>query len=370
MVTTISDTFFRSLPSKPPLKELSDLNIDINVTVANGNKLAIFGYIEITLAVPDLNFELDVPVLVVPDTGSHPVIVGTNIIRRCKSASVAPARPLPDSWQSAFDALVCEPITVKSTNEHTVELGPYESVTLNGIARGLKHDVQKIVTENISPDSPYLVRPHVLKAPHHGNYVKVPVRLCNMTAKPVLIRPKSDICVVDEVKVVDNLASSLPPSSSSSLDPVDDLGVKIDIDNLSPDQILRVRQVLGNWRHIFSTGPTDLGCSNIVKHKIVLTNDTPFKQPYRKIPPGMYEEVRQHLKDMVDCGAIRESDSPYSSNVVLVRKKDGSLRFCLDFRMLNSRTRKDAYMLPRFDDTVDTLVGSKFFSKLDLRSGY
>ena len=84
----------------------------------------------------------------------------------------------------------------------------------------------------------------------------------------------------------------------------------------------------------------------------------------------MYEEVRQHLKDMLDCGAIRESDSPYSSNVVLVRKKDGSLRFCLDFRMLNSRTRKDAYMLPRFDDIVDTLVGSKFFSKLDLRSGY
>ena len=67
---------------------------------------------------------------------------------------------------------------------------------------------------------------------------------------------------------------------------------------------------------------------------------------------------------------MRESNSPYSSNCVLVRKKDNSLRFCLDFRMLNSRTRKDAYMLPRFDDTVDLLVGSRYFSKLDLRSGY
>ena len=171
---------------------------------------------------------------------------------------------------------------------------------------------------------------------------------------------------------MDNLTStSFSPSSPPCGDSIiDDLGIKVDTENLSPEQLLRVRQVLGNWKSVFSTGPTDIGCTNITKHKIVLSDDTPFKQPYRKIPPAMYEEVRQHLKDMLDCGAIRESESPFSSNVVLVRKKDGSLRFCIDFRMLNSRTKKDAYMLPRFDDTVDLLVGSKYFSKLDLRSGY
>lgn len=83
----------------------------------------------------------------------------------------------------------------------------------------------------------------------------------------------------------------------------------------------------------------------------------------------MYDEVRQHLKDMLSCGAIRPSGSPYSSNVVLVRK-DRSLQFCIGHRMLNSHTRKDAYTLPHFDDTVDVLSGARYFSKLDLRLAY
>ena len=73
---------------------------------------------------------------------------------------------------------------------------------------------------------------------------------------------------------------------------------------------------------------------------------------------------------MIEAGAIQPSKSPFSSNLVLVRKKDGSLRFCIDFRKLNGRTVKDAYTLPRIDDTMDTLLGAKYFSKLDLRSGY
>ena len=137
--------------------------------------------------------------------------------------------------------------------------------------------------------------------------------------------------------------------------------MSVDTDNLSSEQFQRVKQVLGNWSHIFSKGPTDLGKADIVKHGIKLSDNTPFKEPYRKISPAMYEEVRQHLKEMLEADAIRPSVSPYnSSNVVLVRKKT----VALDFVSI-SRTIRDAYSLPRIDDTIGTLIGAKYFSKLD-----
>ena len=87
-------------------------------------------------------------------------------------------------------------------------------------------------------------------------------------------------------------------------------------------------------------------------------------------PPSLYKDVREHLKEWLDAGAIRESNSPFSSNVVLVRKSDGSLRMCIDFRTLSNRTVRDARNIHRIEETLDCLVGSKYFCRLDLRSAY
>ena len=107
-----------------------------------------------------------------------------------------------------------------------------------------------------------------------------------------------------------------------------------------------------------------------MKHKIELDDYRPFKDRYRRIPPHQYEEVRKHLNEMLKTGAIRKSNSPWAGAVVLVRKKDGSLRFCIDLQKLNSRTIKDAYGLPRIEETLDCLGGSIIFTSLDLKSGY
>ena len=113
-----------------------------------------------------------------------------------------------------------------------------------------------------------------------------------------------------------------------------------------------------------------MGKTDLIKHHIQLTEYNPFKQSYRRIPPHLYDEIRIHLKEMLDLGAIRRSKSPWSSAVVLVRKKDGKLRFCIDLRKLNMRTVKENYSLPRIEHQLEQLIGAEWFSTLDLKSGY
>ena len=96
----------------------------------------------------------------------------------------------------------------------------------------------------------------------------------------------------------------------------------------------------------------------------------PIKDRYRRIPPHQYDEVHKHLREMLEIGAIRKSNSPWASPLVVVRKKDGSLRFCIDLCQLNARTVKDAYSLPRIKDALDSLDGTCIFTSLDLKSGF
>ena len=132
----------------------------------------------------------------------------------------------------------------------------------------------------------------------------------------------------------------------------------------------KTRELFKEYAHVFALKSWDMGHMFLVKHKIKLDNYTPFKERYRRIPLNLFEEVKNHLKEMIQVGAIRCSNSPWANAVVLVRKKDGSLRFCIDLRRLNARTIKDAYSLPCIDETLDFLGRAIIFTSLDLKSGY
>ena len=114
----------------------------------------------------------------------------------------------------------------------------------------------------------------------------------------------------------------------------------------------------------------EIGCMDAAKHVIELLDTEPFKERFYRIAPPLVEEVWEHLQEMLDRGAICPSQSPWCNAVVLVRKKDGGLRFCIDFRRLNSWTKKDAYPLPQMQETMESMVGARFFSTMDLKSGF
>ena len=102
----------------------------------------------------------------------------------------------------------------------------------------------------------------------------------------------------------------------------------------------------------------------------LVPNTTPISKPPYRMAPLELEELKKQLQELLDKGFIRPSVSPWGAPVLLVKKKDGTLRLCIDYRQLNQVTIKNKYPIPRIDDLFDQLQGAQVFSKIDLRSGY
>ena len=131
-------------------------------------------------------------------------------------------------------------------------------------------------------------------------------------------------------------------------------------EDLTKEQVAQEQAFFSRYRHLCSTGDFDLGYTDKLKHGKDLEEEVPFKKRHRRIPPALYEEVRAHLQQVLDHGIIRGSNSPYASLVVSVRKKKGTLRFCVDYRLFNQKTIRDSYALPRIDELLDNLIEAKY----------
>lgn len=141
-------------------------------------------------------------------------------------------------------------------------------------------------------------------------------------------------------------------------------------EGLSAAEADKLRKLLQEYSEIFAAEGKPLGRTNLVQHEIHTGNHGPIKQRPRRAPLGQEDVIQKELDKMLKQGVISASHSAWASPVVLVKKKDGSVRFCIDYRQLNDITEKDAYPLPRVDDNLDALSGAKLFSTLDLASGY
>ena len=128
--------------------------------------------------------------------------------------------------------------------------------------------------------------------------------------------------------------------------------------------------VLLRFDGILSKHESDTGLTDLVEHSIETGSAAPIHQAPYRLSFAERSEVQNLVNEYIDAGFVAESDSPWACPIVLVRKKDGTLRFCCDWRRLNSVTRRDAMPLPRIDDMIDRLAKAKFFTKIDFTSGY
>ena len=142
------------------------------------------------------------------------------------------------------------------------------------------------------------------------------------------------------------------------------------ISSPDPEQKIQLRHLLSEFKDVFSHHDLDLGCLTAVKHKIETKDALPVKQRMKRTPLGFQDVEQQHLDKMIKTGVIRPSTSEWASAPVLVRKRDGSVRWCNDYRALKDRTVKDCFPLPIIEDCFDSFQGTTTFCTLDLASGY
>jgi transposase InsO family protein len=390
-VSLVTDSFYRNNLSNTSLLPVEKI---LNIECADGEALSYKGYIE-----TEIQIEKGLPsskvlpclLLVTPDTiysSKTPVILGTNILnefmQECKhnfGEQYLQKASLHTPWYLSFRAMAIRERNLKRNHNrlaivrcnssqkitifpnHSVEISGYTDKELDHVA------TTALIQESTESNLPSFV--DITPAVIHYEYRKggeVKISLSNMSTGPVTIAPKSVLCELQPVIVADEVFDKIENSESYS-SVMNNLS--IDEENILDDhQKKELLHLLDKHKHIFSTGDTDIGICNKIKHRIDLSTDIPFKQRHRRIPPSMIEEVRQHIEQLLSANVIRPSKSPYTSNVVLVRKKNGKLRLCVDYRQLNNITIKDSYSLPRMEEIFDSLHGAKFFTTIDMKSGY
>jgi len=195
------------------------------------------------------------------------------------------------------------------------------------------------------------------------------VRVCNISDRPVRLHrglTVSPLQPVSPLPAAQPDVDSAPDTSPSHIAPIIDK-----VDPTVPSGVkLQLENLLASYHDVFSQSEYDLGCTTTVQHSIDTGESRPFRQALRPQPRAHLPVIDQLLDDMQHQGVIEPCQSEWASNIVLVRKKDGSIRFCVDYRKLNSLTSKDAYPLPRIDTCLDTLSGAAWYSTFDLRSGF
>jgi transposase InsO family protein len=382
MVTTLSEQFYHANLAHLPVNSIETL---VDIKCANGQSLPYLGYIEVEITPrQDLNsmHAHSALVIIVPHTEYHnkvPLVIGTNFIQpyeeACRTAASLAGTDVFSTWATAFNAVyqACgpfSPIPVSLPAGYKIAADSKALITAEVEVPTFQHPMLALTEPGGTSSLPggIIVANCLVRLEPHQSKQSVTFEVRNVSKRDVTIPSGMVMCTLQHCHAVEELNTLVYGDHEREFLELFDLQELTS--DLSEEDKTRLLSLLLKWRHVFSTSECDMGRTSLVTHPINLTDETPIKQRYRRVPPGMYDTLKSHLQDLLGAGIIRESQSPWSSCIVLAKKKDNSLRMCIDFRALNARTVRDAYYLPRVEEMTDAMYGAKYFTCLDLKSGY
>lgn len=383
-VSTMTESFYRS--HIPEFGDLIDITDMLRISAANGGDIPYLGYIECNLQALGYTFE-NMGFLVVKDPCDDalrqrkkrvPGVIGSNIFKsmtvECDNFKV-----LPEKWGNILtlyeeiyqdDYMYSGKVRIPSQHTIIIPAGSVQIVEAHTKPAPKGKRIDCIVEENTGLTLPngFVLASTLVSVTDSG---RIPVQICNYSNKDIQFRPKTMIGSATTAKInTSNFRTA--EINTHTVSPARDNNTltKMEMGSLTPEQEQQVRNLVMKFDDIFSKSEDDIGFCNKIEHRIPTEDNIPVRIPHRRIPPNQWSEVREYLQNALKMGVIRESSSPYAAPVVIIPKKNGKLRMCVDFRGLNSKTRKDAYPLPRIEEALDALNGAKFFCSLDLAHGF
>lgn len=370
-VSLLSKEIYETLSFRPILTEVAD-----TLTTADGEPLCVYGKSIFPLRINEIYF--DHPI-VIADLGGLSGILGLDflshneiLVDTCKGILMSSKLKIQLYRENSCDQK-CARVQISEN----IRIPPRSEMFITGNVKGsISDDMTCILEANNDQNG--------------GRDVLIPKSLVNVTKSSVVfsvLNPTDNEVNLIKNKSVANLQAvdyilENDEYETSGKQNQDEMSINSNLPNHLKSLLTNVSNKLSiveknelenfllQYSDIFVGPDGELGRTDLTAHKIDTGDAKPIKLSPRRLPIFQRDVAEREIESMLQKEVIKPSNSPWASPIVLVKKKDGSTRFCVDYRRLNSVTVKDAYPLPRVDESFDSLAGAKYFCTLDLASGY
>ena len=374
VISSMSSKFHEQQFSHIPLKPIEDVFPDgLSITSATDHELNISGYLEVNVLLPGLVTPVPILMTVLKSSilcGDMPILIGSNALESWRleldsNKNTRDVNPVVDRWKPEPNCVgIVKNVNYAQIQSHNC-LFIQSKVKVNDIRpynRKLLFVPFEKYANTISPST-----------------ISVPKNTENISCELVTLPTKSTQCIrvpagkkigimcplKEEVLIPVNQQYNVNSSERG-----EELIKSFNKTSWPTELSTEIENLITDYQDVFALSHHELGCFTDAKHRIELTDRTPIKQKYRRIPPHLFEAVKTEIQKMLENGVIRPSISPYSSPLSIAIKKDGTPRICLDLRKINNITKNDAKAIPSVDEMIDLLHGKTTFSSLDLVQGF